>query len=48
VWYSGNPCNMHLLELNNKIKQGVEKAGLIGMQFNTIGVRYAAATEFRI
>ena len=41
VWYSGNPCNMHLLELNNKIRQGVEKAGLIGMQFNTIGVRYA-------
>ncbi|KAA8907358.1 dihydroxy-acid/6-phosphogluconate dehydratase [Sphaerosporella brunnea] len=38
VWYSGNPCNMHLLDLNNKIKEGVEKAGLIGMQFNTIGV----------
>jgi dihydroxy-acid dehydratase len=41
VWYSGNPCNMHLLELNNLIKEGVEKAGLVGMQFNTIGVRYA-------
>ncbi|KAF2144159.1 uncharacterized protein K452DRAFT_267354 [Aplosporella prunicola CBS 121167] len=38
VWYSGNPCNMHLLQLNNKIKEGVERAGLIGMQFNTIGV----------
>ncbi|OCK78436.1 dihydroxy-acid and 6-phosphogluconate dehydratase [Lepidopterella palustris CBS 459.81] len=38
VWYSGNPCNMHLLELNNKVKEGVEKAGLVGMQFNTIGV----------
>jgi dihydroxy-acid dehydratase len=38
VWYSGNPCNMHLLDLNNKIKEGVQKAGLIGMQFNSVGV----------
>lgn len=38
VWYSGNPCNMHLLELNNRVKQGVEQQGLIGYQFNTIGV----------
>lgn len=38
VWYSGNPCNMHLMRLNNKIKEGVERAGLHGMQFNTIGV----------
>lgn len=38
VWYSGNPCNMHLLELNNKVREGVQRAGLVGMQFNTIGV----------
>ena len=38
VWYSGNPCNMHLLDLNNQIKTGVEQSGLIGYQFNTIGV----------
>ena len=38
VWYSGNPCNMHLLDLNNRVKEGVEKAGLIGYQFNTVGV----------
>lgn len=38
VWYSGNPCNMHLLQLNNKVKEGVEQAGLKAMQFNTIGV----------
>ena len=38
VWYSGNPCNMHLLDLNHRVKQGVERAGLIGYQFNTIGV----------
>jgi dihydroxy-acid dehydratase len=38
VWYSGNPCNMHLLDLSNKVKEGVERAGLIGYQFNTVGV----------
>lgn len=38
VWWSGNPCNMHLLDLNFKVKEGVEKAGLKGMQFNTIGI----------
>jgi dihydroxy-acid dehydratase len=38
VWYTGNPCNMHLLDLNHKVKEGVEKAGLVGYQFNTVGV----------
>ncbi|KAI9781158.1 MAG: dihydroxy-acid dehydratase ilv3 [Geoglossum umbratile] len=38
VWYTGNPCNMHLLDLNNRVKEGVQKAGLVGYQFNTIGV----------
>ncbi|KAL4803461.1 dihydroxy-acid/6-phosphogluconate dehydratase [Aspergillus unguis] len=38
VWYNGNPCNMHLLDLNNRIREGVQKAGLIGYQFNTVGV----------
>ncbi|KAK3722249.1 dihydroxy-acid dehydratase ilv3 [Vermiconidia calcicola] len=38
VWYGGNPCNMHLMDLNHKVKEGVDKAGMIGMQFNTIGV----------
>ncbi|KAF2086555.1 dihydroxy-acid and 6-phosphogluconate dehydratase [Saccharata proteae CBS 121410] len=38
VWYSGNPCNMHLLDLNNQIKEGVKRSGLLPMQFNTIGV----------
>ena len=38
VWYTGNPCNMHLMDLNHKVREGVERAGLIGMQFNTIGV----------
>ena len=38
VWFSGNPCNMHLLDLSNIVKQGVADAGLAPMQFNTIGV----------
>jgi dihydroxy-acid dehydratase len=37
-WFEGNPCNMHLLELSAKVKEGVEAAGLIGYRFNTIGV----------
>ncbi|KAI9768004.1 MAG: dihydroxy-acid dehydratase ilv3 [Geoglossum simile] len=38
VWYTGNPCNMHLLDLSNSVKKGVQRAGLVGYQFNTIGV----------
>ncbi len=38
MWYEGNPCNMHLLELAAKAREGVQSAGLVGMRFNTIGV----------
>ncbi len=38
VWYEGNTCNMHLLDLAAKVKEGVEAEGLVGMRFNTIGV----------
>ncbi len=38
VWYDGNTCNMHLNDLAVKVKEGVAKAGLVGMRFNTIGV----------
>ncbi|QKX64697.1 uncharacterized protein TRUGW13939_11873 [Talaromyces rugulosus] len=38
VWLTGNPCNMHLLQLSNIVKEGVEKADLIPYQFNTVGV----------
>jgi dihydroxy-acid dehydratase len=38
VWYEGNPCNMHLLTLAEKVKEGVTAAGMVGMRFNTIGV----------
>lgn len=38
VWFEGNPCNMHLMDLSTDVKQGVVAAGMIGMRFNTIGV----------
>ena len=38
MWYEGNSCNMHLLELAAQVKEGMQGAGLIGLRFNTIGV----------
>jgi dihydroxy-acid dehydratase len=38
VWFEGNPCNMHLLDLAAKVKEGVSAVGMIGMRFNTVGV----------
>ncbi len=38
VWFEGNPCNMHLLGLAEKVKEGVTAAGMTGLRFNTIGV----------
>ncbi len=38
VWYEGNTCNMHLDRLAEKVKEGVDAAGLVGLRFNTIGV----------
>jgi dihydroxy-acid dehydratase len=38
VWYEGNPCNQHLLMLSEKVKEGVQTAGQVGMRFNTVGV----------
>ncbi|KAK4645705.1 dihydroxy-acid dehydratase ilv3 [Podospora pseudocomata] len=38
VWYDGNPCNMHLLDLSGLVRDSIKKAGLVPMRFNTIGV----------
>jgi dihydroxy-acid dehydratase len=38
VWFEGNPCNMHLLDLAAKVKEGVQAAGMVGQRFNTVGV----------
>ena len=36
--YEGNPCNMHLNDLAQKVKQGAKNSDLVGLVFNTIGV----------
>ena len=36
--YEGNTCNMHLNELAKEVKQGILKAQMVGLIFNTIGV----------
>ena len=38
VWWEGNPCNMHLLELAKTVKESVKKQGFLAWQYNTIGV----------
>ncbi len=38
VWFEGNPCNMHLLDLGLSAKKSVQARGLVGMRFNTVGV----------
>ncbi|KAI0914172.1 dihydroxy-acid/6-phosphogluconate dehydratase [Ustulina deusta] len=38
VWWEGNPCNMHLMDLSAIIKRTVMEAGLVPYRFNTIGV----------
>ncbi|RKN81301.1 dihydroxy-acid dehydratase [Ulvibacterium marinum] len=36
--YEGNPCNMHLNDLAQDAKEGIQEGGSIGLIFNTIGV----------
>jgi len=36
VWYEGNPCNMHLLELADHVKQGVKAAGMVGYRYTSL------------
>ncbi|KAI1101234.1 dihydroxy-acid dehydratase [Jackrogersella minutella] len=38
VWFEGNPCNMHLMDLSEVVKKSVAQEGLIPYRFNTIGV----------
>lgn len=38
VWFEGNPCNMHLLDLAKAVKAGIQDKGMVGFCFNTIGV----------
>lgn len=36
--FEGNPCNMHLNDLAQEVKTGINDSGLVGLVFNTIGV----------
>ncbi|KAI9051403.1 hypothetical protein LZ554_004450 [Drepanopeziza brunnea f. sp. 'monogermtubi'] len=38
VWWEGNPCNTHLNNLGKIVKDAVQKQGMLGWQFNTVGV----------
>ncbi|KAH9951528.1 dihydroxy-acid/6-phosphogluconate dehydratase [Amylocystis lapponica] len=38
IWWEGNPCNSHLLDLAFKVKEGCKQEGLVGLTFNTIGI----------
>ncbi|KAL7788374.1 dihydroxy-acid/6-phosphogluconate dehydratase [Trichoderma ceciliae] len=38
VWWEGNPCNKQVLEFGQIVKRAVEKQGMLGWQFNTVGV----------
>ena len=38
VWWEGNACNMHLLDLGKTAKKAVSERGMLGWQYNTIGV----------
>ncbi|KAJ9636382.1 hypothetical protein H2199_008057 [Coniosporium tulheliwenetii] len=38
VWWEGNPCNMHLMDLGKTVKDAVKKQGMLAWQYNTIGV----------
>ena len=38
VWFDSNPCNMHLREFGDLVKESLVKSNLLGMRFSTVGV----------
>lgn len=38
VWWEGNPCNTHLLDLGKEVKRAILKDDMLAWQYNTIGV----------
>ncbi len=38
MWYEGNTCNMHLLDLAKLVQASVKQTDLVSRMFNTIGV----------
>ncbi|CAO2177380.1 unnamed protein product [Urochloa humidicola] len=47
VWYEGNTCNTHLLQLAEAVREGVRDAGMVGFRFNTVGVSDAISMGTR-
>ncbi|KAM0834032.1 hypothetical protein ACQ4PT_063886 [Festuca glaucescens] len=47
VWYEGNTCNMHLLQLAEAVREGVRDAGMVAFRFNTVGVSDAISMGTR-
>jgi dihydroxy-acid dehydratase len=37
MWYEGNPCNMHLMDIAKNVKKSINNDKMIGRIFNTIG-----------
>ena len=38
VWWEGNPCNQHLLDLGREVKRNIQKQEMLAWQYNTVGV----------
>ena len=38
VWWEGNPCNQHLLDLGKEVKKNIEKQNMLAWQYNTVGM----------
>ncbi|PGG97555.1 dihydroxy-acid dehydratase [Polytolypa hystricis UAMH7299] len=38
MWWEGNACNTHLLDLGKTVKKAVVERDMLGWQYNTIGV----------
>jgi dihydroxyacid dehydratase/phosphogluconate dehydratase len=36
MWYEGNPCNMHLLNLAEEVKRGVVSVLLLGVKYSIL------------
>ncbi|KAJ3973809.1 dihydroxy-acid dehydratase [Lentinula raphanica] len=48
VWWEGNPCNSHLLELGKHVKEGCVQEDLVGLMFNTIGVSCQSGMRYSL
>jgi len=38
VWWEGNPCNTHLLDLGKECKKAIQAQDMLAWQYNTVGV----------